>query len=74
MTSGQHKKVVSLTHRTLNVRVNDKTGKNAFVPDDISEHRASVHCKQVFRDTHFDANLYLYAWVRKILNPRFRIF
>lgn len=74
MTSGWHEKLVSLTHRMLNVRVSDETGKKAFVPEGISEHRASVHCKQVFRDPHLDADLYLYAWVRKILNHVFRIF
>lgn len=55
MTSGWCKKVVSLKHRTWNVRVNDKTGKKEFVPDDTSEQRVSVLCKQIFRNTHLDA-------------------
>lgn len=73
MTSGWCEKAVSLTHRTWNVRVNHKTGKKALVPDGTSEHRESIHCKQVFRDTHLDANFYLYACVRRILNHRLSI-
>lgn len=36
MTSGWHEKVVSLTHRTWNVRVYDKTEKKVLVPDGTS--------------------------------------
>lgn len=61
MTSGWHEKVISLTHKSCNVRVNDKTGKRAFGPDDISEHRASVHFKQVFRDTLMQICIYMHV-------------